>query len=162
MSLQSWLHNRRGEWYVVAQIALIAVLLFAPRLDGRMRNPSSAWPGFTLVIGGVFLAIGAGIAILGSVALGRNLSPYPKPKENTRLVESGIYSIVRHPIYSGIILFSLGWGLVWSSLAALIAATVLFWFFDLKSRREERWLETKFSNYASYKKSVKKLIPFIY
>jgi protein-S-isoprenylcysteine O-methyltransferase Ste14 len=106
--------------------------------------------------------VGSGFVVLGSVALGRNLTPFPKPTEDGSLVERRIFSVVRHPIYSGFTLFAFGWGLVWNSSATLIAALVLLFFFDIKARREERWLEAKFGSYAAYKKRVKKLIPLVY
>ncbi len=48
---------------------------------------------------------------------------------------------VRHPIYGGLVLASLGWGLLTASPATIGAAIVLLGFFELKSRREEAWLE---------------------
>jgi protein-S-isoprenylcysteine O-methyltransferase Ste14 len=55
-----------------------------------------------------------------------------------------------------------GWSLLWGSVAAFVAALALLIFFDLKARREERWLEAKFSGYTAYKQRTKKLIPFVY
>jgi protein-S-isoprenylcysteine O-methyltransferase Ste14 len=162
MSGGSWLHNSRGEWYVVAQAVLLLAVLLAPILDVRVSDQSLSWPGFAVALGGLLCVAGGGFVVLGSVALGRNVSPFPKPKEDGSLVESGIYSVVRHPIYSGFALFALGWGLAWKSVAALIAALALLALFDIKARREERWLEAKFGGYAAYKKRVKRLIPRVY
>ena len=78
------------------------------------------------------------------------------------LVESGIFSVVRHPIYSGLSLAAFGWSLIWNSIAALVATLLLLSFFDIKARREERCLEEKFPGYSAYKSRVKKLIPFVY
>jgi protein-S-isoprenylcysteine O-methyltransferase Ste14 len=157
MSNNTWLHNSRGEWYVIAQAVLLFALLFAPTLDGHIGGQVA-----TIVSSPLFV-VGLGFIVLGTVGLGgRNVSPFPKPKEDASLVESGIFSVVRHPIYSGFIFFSFGWSILWHSLAALIAALVLLVFFDIKARREERWLEAKFSAYTAYKERVKKLIPFVY
>jgi protein-S-isoprenylcysteine O-methyltransferase Ste14 len=153
LSSNDWLRNARGEWFVIAQAVLMLAVVAAPKLDGR----SISGAGITEAAGGLLCLVG-----LGSMALGRNLSPFPKPKEKGTLVESGIFSIVRHPIYSGFSLFAFGWSLVWNSIATLIAALVLLAFFDIKARREERWLEEKFAGYAAYKSRVKKLIPFVY
>ena len=158
MSSNDWLRNARGEWFVIAQAALMLAAVAAPKLDGR----SISGAGITDAAGGLLCLVGLGFVALGSMALGRNLSPFPKPKDNGTLVESGIFSIVRHPIYSGFSLFAFGWSLVWNSIATLIAALVLLAFFDIKARREERWLEEKFAGYAAYKSRVKKLIPFVY
>ena len=67
-----------------------------------------------------------------------------------------------HPIYSGVILGSFGWGLMNNSLLTLLLVLILFVFFDLKSRREERWLSEKYANYVTYQVRVRKLIPLIY
>jgi protein-S-isoprenylcysteine O-methyltransferase Ste14 len=49
-----------------------------------------------------------------------------------------------------------------NSLLAMLLTGVLLIFFDIKSRREEKWLQDKYSNYTAYQKRVRKLIPFIY
>jgi protein-S-isoprenylcysteine O-methyltransferase Ste14 len=157
MSASDWLRNTRGEWFVIAQTTLMLAVLVAPKLEGR----NVFWSGITGAAGGL-LFVGLGFVVLGSIALGGNLSPFPKPKEKGTLVESGIFSVVRHPIYSGFSLAAFGWSVLWNSIAALIAALLLLAFFDIKARREERWLEEKFTGYAAYKSRVKKLIPFVY
>jgi protein-S-isoprenylcysteine O-methyltransferase Ste14 len=159
MNRNDWLQNSRGEWYVIGQAVLIAAVLFAPKLDGR----AASWLDIAVIGGAALCIIGLGFVVLGSFGLGRsNLSAFPKPRDNSTLVTSGIFSIVRHPIYSGFIFLSFGWSLIWGSVAAFVAALALVIFFDLKARREERWLEAKFSGYAAYKQRIKKLIPFVY
>ena len=159
MSRNDWLHNSRGEWYVIGQAVLIVAVLFAPKLDGR----AASWLEIAVIAGGALCLVGLGFVVLGSFGLGRsNLSAFPKPRDNSTLVTSGIFSIVRHPIYSGFIFLTFGWSLIWGSVAAFVAAVALVIFFDLKARREERWLEAKFSGYAAYKQRIKKLIPFVY
>jgi protein-S-isoprenylcysteine O-methyltransferase Ste14 len=156
MSTRDWLSNRRGEWYVMAQAVLMSAALFAPTFDGRLGT------GIVLAAGAALCLTGLAFTVIGSIRLGPNLSPFPKPRDDGGLVREGIFSLVRHPIYSGFILLTLGWSLVWSSLAALIGALILLAFFDIKARREERWLETTFAEYAEYRQKVKKLIPFVY
>ncbi len=163
MSADSWFRNARGEWYVVAQVALMLTVLGAPRLDPSSDAPSASWSGVRGAAGGFLCVVGLTFVVLGSIGLGRkNLSPFPKPIETSSLVENGIFSIVRHPIYSGFSLLAFGWSLGWASGAALIAALALLAFFDVKARREERWLEAKFPRYGVYRARVKKLIPFVY
>ena len=120
------------------------------------------FPVWLRVLGGLLLVIGGIFGTLGILALGRNLSPFPKPIEGGALVTSGVYGIVRHPIYTGIILGTLGWGLLMSSVLGAILAVVLLIFFDRKSRHEEAWLMEAYPGYADYRGRVKKLIPGIY
>ena len=84
------------------------------------------------------------------------------PRHDSQLVQSGIYSRVRHPLYTSVILCSLGWALIWQSWPALVAAVALIPFFAAKTRREEHWLREKFPGYADYEKQVKRFVPWIY
>lgn len=148
---------QRGGWWVVAQNALtLAALLLALVFRGQWH-----YPALTLA-GTVLLSAAGGFGIAGVCALGRNLTPYPKPLENSRLVQRGIYALVRHPLYSSLIFLSTGWALVRSSGAGLAAALALAILLDAKARREERWLREKYPDYAAYSCRVRRLLPWIY
>jgi protein-S-isoprenylcysteine O-methyltransferase Ste14 len=156
----TWWRGGRGEWYVVAQFALFALVAFGPR----------SWPGWPPIPGG-WIARAVGIALLaagfvlmlaGIRKIGAKTTPLPRPAEGAVLVEAGPYRIVRHPMYAGAILMALGWALLARGLLTLGWAVILFAFFDLKTRREERWLGERFPGYAAYRRRVHKLIPFIY
>jgi protein-S-isoprenylcysteine O-methyltransferase Ste14 len=157
-----WWQGKRGEWYVIIQAVLFALVLLGPRtLSGLPAWPPAArLPA--LLFGAVLLLAGTLLAGAGAASLGRNLTPLPHPKDDAQLVESGAYRLVRHPIYSGIILMAFGWSLCTRSYLVIAYATLVFLFLDLKSRREERWLTEKFPGYDSYRKRVRKLIPFVY
>jgi protein-S-isoprenylcysteine O-methyltransferase Ste14 len=161
MNSQPWWRGHKGEWYVVIQVILFGLIALAPLAPGFPRW-GAPWSTITLIVGLGFLAAGSGLVLLGLVNLGRNLSALPHPKDDAQMVERGAYKIVRHPIYSGIIQGALGYALLTASWLTLILALSLFLFFDIKSRREEKYLGLKFSNYAAYQKRVKKLIPFVY
>ena len=104
----------------------------------RRRGASSSRPG-------------SSFAGLGLVGLRENLTAVPRPVEDGRLIDTGVYGLVRHPIYTGIILAAVGWGLVTASPPALLVAFGLGVFFDLKSRREEAWLLAAYPAYADYR-----------
>lgn len=156
----AWWRGRRGEWYVVVQFILFGVLFAMPFLvDGGWSAP---WSTIGRLAGVVLAVAGAGLILTGLGSLGSNLQAVPHPKDDASLVVTGPYKIVRHPIYSGIVLGGFGWALFMNSLAALIVAVVLFFFFDIKTRREERYLGLKFVDYGAYQARVRKLLPFIY
>jgi protein-S-isoprenylcysteine O-methyltransferase Ste14 len=77
-------------------------------------------------------------------------------------VTTGIYGLVRHPMYSGVIYLALAYASWQMSWVHLVGSIILFMFFDAKSRKEEIWLTEKFSDYDNYSNSVKKLISWIY
>ena len=80
----------------------------------------------------------------GVADLGAAMTPLPRPRDGAELVETGVYALVRHPIYGGLVLVAFGWALVRASIVAAILAAVLATVLHLKSVREERWLETRY------------------
>lgn len=156
----SWLKNSRGEWYVVVQVLLLALVVVAPHYETAAWT--GAWSAAVFVAGGGLMIGGLALAFAGVLSLGRNLTPLPRPRDDAALVERGAYSVVRHPIYGGLALAAFGWALLWRSPLTLWFAAILLVFFDIKARREERWLEQRFPHYDGYRRRVKKLIPFVY
>jgi protein-S-isoprenylcysteine O-methyltransferase Ste14 len=154
----SWTGSR-GEAYVAIQLALMVLVAFGPRTCPGLP----AWPGSgTPVVGIALLAIGVSLAVAGIGSLGRNLTATPRPKPGATLVERGPYRLVRHPMYAGAVIAAFGWALAIHGWLTLAYATALFVFFDVKARREERWLREEIPGYAAYEHRVRKLIPFIY
>jgi len=157
-----WWKNSRGELFVITQFIVLGLIVFAPRTLPGFPEWSSGFNTFGTIAGGIMLIAGAIMATAGTVHLGRNLTPFICPKANSVLLEQGAYRLVRHPIYTGILLISFGWGLWVHGWLTLCYSLVLFIIFDLKSRREEEFLHRTFPGYASYSLRVKRLIPFIY
>jgi protein-S-isoprenylcysteine O-methyltransferase Ste14 len=152
----------RGEWYVVAQVALMALVFFGPRTLGGPATRSFPLPHAGRFVGGILMAAG-GIMLAAAIArMGRGLTPLPYPRAGATLVQTGPFALVRHPMYSGGLLLALGWALVVRGLLTLAYVVVLFVFMDMKSRLEERWLAEKFHEYETYRRRVRKLIPFVY
>ena len=158
----NWWKGERGEWYVVVQFVLFALIFAAPFLTRQLSGWSDPWSMIGRLLGLLLMGIGGILALAGLGSLGRNLAVVPHPKDDASLVEYGAYKIVRHPIYSGVILGAFGWAFLMNSLLTLLLAAILFLFFDIKSRREEKWLSRKFETYPAYQQRVRKLVPFIY
>jgi protein-S-isoprenylcysteine O-methyltransferase Ste14 len=157
-----WWKGERGEWFVIAQFALIALVFFGPRQWFGWPDSSLPLPGARLVIGALLLASGCALMLAAVLKLGRNLTPLPAPKEGATLVQGGAYRIVRHPIYSAILAACLGLALLKGSVTALICVAALAMVLDAKSRREERWLTARHREYANYQRQVRRFLPFIY
>jgi protein-S-isoprenylcysteine O-methyltransferase Ste14 len=151
--------GRRGEGWVVLQVVLLLVIFIAGSVGPQ-------WDGVGWVVGValglVLMVVGFSLLLGGILALRRQLTPLPRPVPGGRLIEDGVFGLVRHPMYGGGILAAIGWGLVTASIPALVGAIALLVFADLKSRREEAWLAEQFEDYGAYSSRTRRLIPWIY
>lgn len=149
----------RGGWWVTAQFGLLITVLLAPGAFTGLP----VLGGWGVLIAGLALgACGVLLSLAGLLHLDANLTPFPRPIEGGTLVQRGAYALVRHPIYSGIIMAAFGWSLVHGSVLTLVLSAGLLVFFYFKSQREERWLIEQYPEYADYQRRVKRLIPFIW
>jgi len=134
--------------YAAAQTVLLvifaAILLWNPG-DPLLRGEAWRLAGSVLGVAGL-IVIAAGFG-----ALGRNIQVAPHTKEGARLVQSGIYRVLRHSIYTGIAACVIGLWLRDSSIAAGIAALVVIAFLGVKRRVEERFLLAAYPEYAAYR-----------
>ena len=152
----------KGEGWVVIQMVLFALEATAgllnlggPIADGGVRIGLAA-------IGVVGIVGGGLLAVLGVVTLRDSLTALPHPRDGASLIETGVYRLVRHPIYGGIIIGALGFGLATASAAAIAGAGVLLAFFRLKSGLEEAWLGQRYPEYAAYRTRTRRMLPFLY
>jgi protein-S-isoprenylcysteine O-methyltransferase Ste14 len=147
---------------VAGQLVLIAVVFFGPRTLSGLPGWPAHLARISVIVGAALMFAGSGLLVAGLLRLGSNLTPLPYPKPHAILVQTGPYRLVRHPMYAGGIVLAYGWALVVRGWLTLVYATVLFVFLDIKSAREERWLNDKFPDYSDYQRRVRKLIPFIH
>jgi protein-S-isoprenylcysteine O-methyltransferase Ste14 len=146
-----------GGLWVVGQ----AVLMFGVFGLSLIYRAVPVKSGF-VVLGIVMLVSGAYFGLAGALALKRNLTPYPIPLPHAQLVRGGIYARIRHPLYTSVILASLGWALVWQSWPAFVIACLLVPFFMAKATAEEDWLRKRFPDYAAYAKTTRRFIPWLF
>jgi protein-S-isoprenylcysteine O-methyltransferase Ste14 len=149
----------RGGGWVAAQFALIALVVIAVVIPPDW--PSGA-RGVLSVVGAVLALAGAAVAVAASRALGRGLTPFPRPAEGAALVERGPYRVVRHPVYAGGLLFFVGWSLYAGPVAlALTVLLALLW--AGKTAVEERYLRDVYPAYGDYASRVRsRLVPGVY
>ena len=149
----------RGTGWVVAQFALMAAIIAAgfvpPDWPGEAHEVLSG-------VGAVLAIAGLAFAMWASRALGRSLSPFPKPVEAGLLVTSGPFAVVRHPIYTGGLALFTGYSL-FAGVSALALTVVLALLWAGKLRVEERLLTAVYDEYPAYRERVRwRLIPFVY
>lgn len=160
LNRESW-RGERGEYWVLLQgLLMVGFVLLPVYCPWEMTSALWQWMAW-----GMAAILGVGAAILlgkGLMDLGANLTPLPYPKEYGVLVQTGVYGVVRHCLYSGLIMAALAWTLVQLSLSHLVGVAVLFLFFDVKAHKEEVWLMEKYPEYTEYQQRVKKLIPWVY
>lgn len=120
---------------------------------------------FWLRIGGYILVISGFIAsMLALKKLGDNWTGmfYYRIKKKQQLVTSGVYSLIRHPIYSAVLVELLGFELIANSWISLILLISGFWIFYKHSQKEEKLLKQAFgSEFVSYKKRTKLFLPWL-
>lgn len=148
----------RGTMWVLLQFPLLGVALFLPVYFGRELDQRS----FLAVGAAGLVLLGLGLVLCGALHLGSSLTPFPVPKPDATLRVHGVYRFMRHPIYTGAVLATLGWSLWWRSWLGILWAFVVFAFFDRKAAYEERWLLARFPGYEHYRQRTAKFFPFVY
>lgn len=141
--------------------ALIVVLAFALARVGAFRGHGVHSDPLRAAIGLALFAVGLLFATWARVHLGRNWGTPMTRKDDPELVTGGPYRLVRHPIYSGLLVAGLGTALAlsWLWLAAVGLAAVYFLY---SATVEERFLSDRFPDtYPAYKRSTKMLVPFV-
>ncbi len=128
------------------QFVLLGVLLTAPRLP----DPYGALTPFISLLGLVLMSLAGVVLLVSFVALGNSLTASPLPKQRGQLVTTGLYSYVRHPIYSGLLLLSIGVVLDAGWWPQLVVALMLFLLLRIKAQFEESLLRKAYPKYAAY------------
>jgi protein-S-isoprenylcysteine O-methyltransferase Ste14 len=151
----AWSHELRIRLVIVA-VAILLIRLGAFRGHRVTTDPWLAGIGLAL------FGLGLGFAVWARVHLGRNWGTPMTQKDEPELVTSGPYRLVRHPIYSGIIVAGIGTALALSWLWLPVVALAGI-YFVYSATVEERYLAEQFpDSYAPYKRSTKMLVPFVF
>lgn len=151
------MRGRRGEWWAIGQLALLAAIACAPAMWG-WTEARAPWR----VAGALLALAGVVLAARGLHDLGPNLSPFPRPRRTATLVTAGVYARTRHPIYGGLIAAAAGWALWRTSGLHLALAAALAAYLHAKARYEEALLVERFPDYAAYRARTKRLIPWLF
>ena len=110
---------------------------------------------FSYFLGILIIIINFIIMLISIKDLGKNLSPFPRPINNSNLVTTGIYRFTRHPMYYSLIFISIGFFVIKLSIYYLFLTISLALIIKFKIALEEKYLINKFKNYLHYKNEVK-------
>jgi protein-S-isoprenylcysteine O-methyltransferase Ste14 len=145
-------------------LAIAGLLLWIPTIAGggilfqrfMPQTLVSYWSGTLL------LALGLAFSVWARVYLGRNWSATVTVKEDHELIRGGPYALVRHPIYSGLLLAFIGSAIArteWRGVLAVLIVLVALW---RKLRLEERFMSETFGDeYRRYREHTAALIPYL-
>jgi protein-S-isoprenylcysteine O-methyltransferase Ste14 len=145
----------KGQGWVLLQVLLLLATVGVGVLG--LTGTVPRWPdgarSAIAVLGALLVLAGIAVFAVAVSGLGSALTANPAPLDDEALRSDGIYSVVRHPIYSGLILAALGFALIttpWGLVPVALLAVEL----DLKRRLEEEWLVATYPDYAAYRTRV--------
>jgi protein-S-isoprenylcysteine O-methyltransferase Ste14 len=150
----------RGEYLVAFQLLLMAAFVATPAwpdLQGTELYQSTTALRWVLLV--ICWTASAIFGIGGFLAIRKYLTPLPYPIENNQLIQTGVYGLVRHPIYTGLLFAGLGLMVFEISLAHLMLIVVGRIFFNHKASKEEEWLTQRHPEYADYARRVGRFFP---
>lgn len=132
--------------FVLLQLGLFVAFAF------DVHACSIYFPVFIFWLGVILLVLGGFFTLVAALHLNVNLSPFPSPLPDSKLIVHGIYKKVRHPIYTGILMGFLGFSIIADSGYKLLITFLLFLLFYFKSKYEEKRLLLLFPEYEDYRK----------
>lgn len=146
--------GKRGEEWVFAQFFLLFSILFGV-------HPIFRW--FMTLVG--ILSTLSGIYFISHAVsdLGELTTPFLSPVKASVVVENGVYRLVRHPMYGGLLLFCGGFSIIAGGVDKMVFTLALAWILNKKADLEEELLLRRHGeNYVTYMVDKKKLIPLFF
>jgi protein-S-isoprenylcysteine O-methyltransferase Ste14 len=145
--------NKFHSWlFVFIQAIILFLLIFLS---------SDLGPNITrfVFLGGLLQVIGWIGIFISAFNIREVLTVEPLPKADGKLSTDGLYKYVRHPMYSSVLLLSLGIALVSGNVFKYLLVIALAILFYYKSNYEEHFLSRKYKNYSRYAKKTPKFFP---
>jgi protein-S-isoprenylcysteine O-methyltransferase Ste14 len=143
---------------IAGGVLLASSHVLGPAMEGRFHAHTFAW----FLLGLALVVVGLGFSVAARLRLGRNWSGTVTLKKDHELIQSGPYALVRHPIYTGLLLALAGTIVAIDRWRALVALPLLLAGIIYKINVEERFMRTQFGEaHARYRARVKALVPFV-
>jgi len=146
--------NRLHAWsYVLVQAMLLVLIIFlSPSLGPQIHR--------VVLLGWICEWLGIVGILISAASLRKSLTAVPIPKADGKLSTTGLYRYVRHPMYTSVLLFTLGIALQSGNAIKYFLAVALYALFYQKSVYEERYLRMRYPEYAEYSAQIPRFIPF--
>eukprot|EP01040_Poterioochromonas_malhamensis_P005679 gene5678-6101_t len=151
--------GKRGEKVVIAA----AVLFFLIIVGVGNRFLFYLIQTFMYIGSTILLLVGVSILLNGVWELKDHFSLLLTPAPGNKVVTTGVYQLVRHPIYCGVIMISFGWSISQRQIYKVVLSMILFIVLNYAAEREEEYLEKKHPKaYPLYANTKRAIIPFLY
>lgn len=154
--------DRANRWVIPVFAAIGLLLAFLPAYTDRkewgvLDGETIRWWGLLLYV------VGGGLRMWPVFILGRRFSGLVAIQQGHQLVTTGLYGMIRHPSYLGMLVNALGWALAFRSAIGVGLAILLLPPLLARIRAEERLLHMKFGGaYEAYQSRTWRLIPGLY
>jgi protein-S-isoprenylcysteine O-methyltransferase Ste14 len=162
-SLSPGVREDRGNRWVLLPIVVIGFLsAFLPAWTDRngvwtIDGDATRWLGVVLFV------VGGTLRLAPVFILGHRFSGLVAIQRKHTLVTSGLYGIIRHPSYLGLLLGALGWALAFRSAVGVLLVALMIPLIVARIRSEEALLQAHFGpEYDAYRAKTSRLIPGIY
>ena len=148
---------KQANLLVWIQLALFVLMVIGIQVFAPQSANTLGAIGLIIVI----IGLAIGLMAMRDYRRGAGDSPNvsPEPKSHVPLVKNGIYSRIRHPIYTGVICIALGAALAHGHPVVLLIALAFIPFFTYKSRFEERLLQQQYADYGDYMQHTGRFLP---
>jgi protein-S-isoprenylcysteine O-methyltransferase Ste14 len=138
-------------------------LLLLTRRGSALHLSALPQTALRSALGNVLCVLGLFLALWARVTLGRNWSASVTFKKDHELIRTGPYALMRHPIYTAVLLMIIGTMIFIGRIEGIILIAVAIAGFWIKLRAEERLMTTHFpTEYPVYKSQTKALVPFVF
>jgi len=149
--------HRTSRNYAIMQTVLLCAFAGGFILDDGRRLLTGGMPG---AVGAVLCASGLLLMLLAFISIGGVIQIAPEPRADGQLVTRGVYSRLRHPIYTAIVILVVGLFLRKPTVLVAIGAAVVVAFLIVKVRFEEQLLLRRYSDYAEYRRRTWGIVPW--
>jgi protein-S-isoprenylcysteine O-methyltransferase Ste14 len=145
-------------WFIILTVFMTLIAPFCDRRELWVIDGDAA-----RYLGLALYWIGSVIRLTAVFILGRRFSGLVAIQPDHKLETNGLYKHIRHPSYTGLLIATIGWMLVFRSTVGLILTLIMFLFLLNRMDDEEKFLEAEFGDeYRSYRKRTWRLLPFVY